>query len=181
MSRRILPYSLIFILLIVFATSCGTQKGGGGQLYDPKEVAALSRKLGIPLSNVNKDDDKNMPLYAEVSQWLGVRYRNGGLSKKGVDCSGFTFLTYQKVYKKKLPRSSGDMAKMNMQKVSKKNLQTGDLVFFATSKNSSKINHVGIYLKNGCFIHASTSKGVIVSHLDEGYYEKTWKKAGRVR
>jgi lipoprotein Spr len=70
---------------------------------------------------------------------------------------------------------------MKMHKVSKNNLKTGDLVFFATSKNSNRINHVGIYLKNGSFIHASTSKGVIVSHLDEGYYSRTWKKAGRIK
>lgn len=181
MLKSIIRYVPVLILLII-VSSCGTQKPQrGGMLYDPKEVAELSSKLGIELSNTNKDDDYNMPLYAEVSLWLGVPYRYGGLSRKGLDCSGFTYLVYQKVYNKKLPRSSNDMSKIKMHNVSKRNLQTGDLVFFATSKKKNKINHVGIYLKDGCFIHASTSKGVIVSRLDEGYYDRTWKKGGRVK
>lgn len=171
---------LAFVLAIV--TSCGTQHSSKGLLYDPKEVANLSGKLGIKLSNQDKEDDKNMPLYAESSLWLGIPYRHGGLSRRGVDCSGFVYLMYQKVYGKKIPRSTADLSRMKMQKVSKGNLQTGDLVFFATSsKNKNRINHVGIYLKEGCFVHASTSKGVIVSRLDEGYYSRTWKQAGRIR
>lgn len=181
MRRDTILYSVLFAILIFFATSCATQKPQGGQLYDPKEVAGLSKRLGVPLSNTDKDDDRNMPLYAEVSQWLGVPYRHAGLSRKGLDCSGFAFLMYQKVYRMRIPRSTSDLSEMKMHKVSKKNLRTGDLVFFATSKNSKQINHVGIYLKNGSFIHASTSKGVIVSHLDEGYYSRTWKKGGRIR
>jgi lipoprotein Spr len=144
-------------------------------------VAQLSGKLGVELSNLNKDDDRNMPLYAEVSLWLGVPYRHAGLSRKGLDCSGFTYLIYQKVYNKKLPRATADLAGMKKHNVSKGNLQAGDLVFFSTSKSHSRINHVGIYLKDGCFIHASTSRGVIVSHLDESYYVRTWKTGGRVK
>jgi lipoprotein Spr len=150
-------------------------------LYDPEEVAELSSRLGIELSNMNKEDDRNMPLYAEVSLWLGVPYRYAGLSGKRLDCSGFAFLIYRKVYRKKIPRSTSDLAKMKMHNVSKGSLQAGDLVFFATSEKKNQINHVGIYLKDGCFIHASTSQGVIVSHLDESYYDRTWRKAGRVK
>lgn len=172
----------ISITLILFFSSCGSQKPSGGVLYDPREVAQLSNKLDISLSNLDKDDDKNMSLYAEVSLWLGVPYRYAGLSRKGLDCSGFTFLIYQKVYGKSIPRSTSDLSKMKMQNVSKRNLKAGDLVFFATSnKNKNRISHVGIYLKEGRFIHASTSKGVIVSHLDEGYYSRTWKKGGRLK
>jgi len=174
-------YTVLLLLLVFAVTSCGTKKSSKGMLYDPKEVAQLSKKLGVELSNMDKDDDKNMPLYAETSLWLGVRYRHAGLSKKGVDCSGFAYLMYQKVYAKTIPRSTADLSRMKMQNISKRNLQTGDLVFFATSKSHSRINHVGIYLKDGSFIHASTSKGVIVSHLDEGYYDRTWKKGGRIR
>jgi len=181
MIKTSIRYTILSISFILIVTSCGTQRSTTGQLYDPKEVAELSDKLGVKLSNLNKDDDRNMSLYAETSQWLGVPYRYGGLSRKGLDCSGFAFLMYQKVYRKKIPRSTADLAKMKMQNVSKASLQTGDLVFFATSKSHKKINHVGIYLKDGQFIHASTSNGVIVSHLDEGYYSRTWKKGGRVK
>lgn len=176
-----LKYSVLSVFLILLMGACGSQKSSKGQLYDPKEVSELSEKLGIELSNTDKDDDRNMPLYAESSLWLGVPYRGSGLSRRGVDCSGFTFLMYQKVYRMNIPRSTSDLSKMKMQTISKKSLKTGDLVFFATSKNKNRINHVGIYLKNGRFIHASTSNGVIVSHLDEDYYRRTWKKGGRIR
>lgn len=181
MTKHIAKYSALFILFIFIASSCGSKKSQKGSLYDPKEVAQLSKKLGVRLSNTNKDDDRNMYLYAQSSMWLGVPYRYAGLSRKGVDCSGFTFLIYQKVYKKNIPRSTADLSKMKMKNISKNNLRAGDLVFFATSKNSSRISHVGIYLKDGQFIHASTSKGVIVSGLDEDYYKRTWKKGGRIR
>lgn len=174
-------YSILLIFLVLVVTSCGTQKKSKGQLYDPKEVAELSNKLGIELSNTDKEDDKNMYLYAESSLWLGVPYRHAGLSRRGVDCSGFAYLMYQKVYEKNIPRSTSDLSKMKMQTISKNGLRTGDLVFFATSRNKNTINHVGIYLKDGYFVHASTSRGVIVSHLNEDYYNRTWKKGGRVR
>lgn len=160
--------------------SCGSQKQQKKLYYDPKEVAKVSDRLGIDLNNMDKDDDQNMPLYAEVSLWLGVPYRYGGTSKRGVDCSGFTYLVYKKVYRKTLLRSTSDLANMNMKKLSKSHLRTGDLVFFATTKNKKQISHVGIYLKNGYFIHASTSRGVIVSHLEEEYYSKAWRKGGRI-
>lgn len=179
--RHVLHYIFGLVLIISFFSSCKTSSVGGTRLYDPKEVAQLSRKLDIELSNINKDDDRNMSLYAEVSQWLGVPYRYGGITRRGLDCSGFTYLIFQKVYGKILPRSTSDLANMKMHHVSKGSLRAGDLVFFATTKSKKKITHVGIYLKNGQFIHASTSRGVIVSHLDEDYYQKRWKKGGRIK
>ena len=169
--------------LILLVTSCGTQRTASSSLYNPKQVAELSNKLGIELKNTDKEDDKNIPLYAEASLWLGTPYRYGGLSKKGVDCSGLTYLLYQKVYKKKIPRSTADLSKMNMQKVSKSNLRAGDLVFFTTNSSHKKINHVGIYLKDNRFIHASTSRGVVVDRLDQGYYSRkdVWKMGGRIK
>lgn len=181
MKQHKFAYLLSFVVSILLFSSCGSQKMTNNRLlYDPAEVSNLSAKLGVKLSNLDKDDDKHMPLYAESSLWLGVPYRGGGLSSKGVDCSGFAFLMYQKVYGKKIPRSTADLSRMKMKKVSKNDLQTGDFVFFATS-SKNKINHVGIYLKDGYFVHASTSKGVIVSHLYEDYYRRTWKKGGRLK
>ncbi|MDH6355783.1 cell wall-associated NlpC family hydrolase [Dysgonomonas sp. PH5-45] len=169
-----LPVSLFLFCLLL--SSCGSNK----LLYNPSEVAHLSQRLGIEIRNDNKEDDENMPLYAEAASWLGVPYRAGGMDKKGTDCSGLTHTVFRKVYRKKLSRSSGDQAKNDVHKVSKKNLKTGDLVFFSTGKKN-KINHVGIYLKNNKFIHASSSRGVIISGLDENYYLKTWKNGGRVK
>jgi lipoprotein Spr len=181
MPRTAVSYAIFFILLLLSATSCTTQKLAGRLLYDPKEVADLSSELGVSLNNTDKEDDRNMPLYAEVSLWLGTPYQYGGLSRKGVDCSGFAYLIYQSVYKKKIPRSTSGLSNMKMYNVSKRGLQAGDLVFFATPGNSGKISHVGIYLKDSCFVHASTSKGVIVSRLNEAYYIRAWKRGGRVK
>ena len=165
MLRFNVKYIFFFLFSVVLFTSCGTTQRTS-TLYDPKEVAQLSKKLGIPLSNVNKDDDKNMYLYAQTSLWLGVPYRYGGLSRKGIDCSGFTYLMYQQIYNKKLPRSTSGLAEMKMRNISKNSLKAGDLVFFATTGNKKKISHVGGYHKNGYFINASTTRGVVVDHVD---------------
>lgn len=177
MLKYLKRYYSVLILIFLF-TSCGSQKG---LLYNPAEVRQVSNKLGIELSNKNQEDDKYMPLYAEASLWIGVPYRYGGMSKSGTDCSGLTYQIYRKVYRKTLPRSTADLEKKGIKKISKSELRPGDLVFFATSDNKNKITHVGIYLKNNKFIHASTTRGVVVNDLDENYYKRTWKKAGRIK
>lgn len=170
----------IAILSTLFLSSCGSRKETV-QLYDPKEVAHLSKKLSINLSNQNKDDDKNMPLYAESSLWIGTPYRYGGTSRKGTDCSGLVMQIFKKVYNKKLPRSTSGLAKSNYKKISKDKLATGDVILFATGKDKKTVSHAGIYLKDGKFIHASTSSGVIVSNLSDNYYQKAWVRAIRVK
>jgi hypothetical protein len=128
----------------------------------------------------NKKD--NFALYKEAAAWLNTSYVEGGSSPKGVDCSGFVYLIYKKVYEKKLERKSMNMLKKNCHRINKSRLKEGDLVFFYTdAKSKSNINHVGLYLKNSKFIHASTSKGVMISSLDEIYFQKTWVCGGRIK
>lgn len=165
---------IVGLLILVVLSSCRSSKT---ILYNPVEVEQLSRALRIPINN----DDPNIPLYAEASLWLGVPYRYGGNTKAGSDCSGFVWQVYRRVYGKNLERSSDDQAKKDVHKVGKGGLKPGDLVFFRTSRKSKKIDHVGIFLKDGYFVHASTSKGVIVSSLEEDYYKRTWQKGGRVK
>lgn len=172
-----IKYYILASLLIILITSCGSQKQ---LLYNPDEVKQLSEKLGIQLDNRDKEDDKNMYLYAISSQWLGVPYRNGGITTKGIDCSGLTYNIYKTVYRKTIPRDTKGLEK-EANKSTKNNLNPGDLVFFATSKDKNKTTHVGIYLKDNKFIHASTSKGVIVSDLDETYYKKRWRGGGKLK
>lgn len=161
-------------LLVFLLSSCGSKRS---MVYNPAEVAYLSEQLKIPIDN----DEPQMGLLAESSLWLGTPYRYGGNTKRGADCSGFVGQVFYRVYGKKLERSADGQASKNIHNVSKGKLKTGDLVFFSTARKSKKINHVGIYLKNGYFIHASTSSGVIVSHLDEAYYRKAWRKGGRIK
>jgi len=168
--KRYFPAIVLFCLLL---SSCGSHKT---VVYNPVEVKQLSREMGFSINNT----DENIPLYAEISTWLGVPYRHAGLSRRGIDCSGLVHRIYKNVYKKNVSRSTKDLEK-NVKKRSKGSLKAGDLVFFATSGKSNKISHVGIFLKDGYFAHASSSRGVIVSHLDEEYYKRTWKKGGEIK
>ena len=166
-------YTLFLVIgICLFLTSCGSSKN---VVYNPAEVRDLSAELGFPISNT----DKNIPLYAEISVWLGVPYKYAGTNRRGIDCSGFVHRIYKDLYKKNVSRSTSGLEK-DTKKVSKGKLEPGDLVFFATSSNKKKISHVGIFLKDGYFVHASTSKGVIINHLDQDYYRRTWKKGGRL-
>lgn len=123
---------------------------------------------------------KNNKLEREAKAWLGVPYRMGGTNKSGTDCSGFVRAIYSKVYGKTLVRQSRDMAKNISKKIKKeRRLKEGDLVFFKIKGN--RISHVGIYLKDGLFIHASSSRGVVVSSLDEKYYSKRFCYGGRMK
>lgn len=142
--------------------------------YDYRELARASLRMEMDI-----DMKDNHALYVVSSQWLGVPYRIGGTSKRGVDCSGFTSSVYQEVYKKKLRRSSNEQRKKDCRKIKKRKLREGDLVFFHNGKKKKEATHVGIYLKDNRFIHASTSRGVIISNLDEEYWKKHWLSGGR--
>ena len=127
------------------------------------------------------DKEDNHALFIEASNWIGVPYRSGGNTKRGTDCSGFTSAVYKKVYHKKIQRSAEKQRTINSKRLSKGHLQQGDLVFFHNGRKRRKATHVGIYLKNGKFVHASSSHGVMVSGLNEAYYKKRWMQGGRVR
>ncbi|NRD71786.1 C40 family peptidase [Shewanella sp. VB17] len=105
-------------------------------------------------------------------EWRGIPYRYGGMSKRGVDCSGFVSLAYQQILGKKLPRTTAKQVYLG-QSIIKSQLKTGDLVFFKTGWST---RHVGIYLSNNRFLHASTSQGVMISLLDNSYWQqKYWQ------
>lgn len=111
-------------------------------------------------------------------QWKGTRYRLGGTSRSGVDCSAFMQITFRDLFGIKLPRTTSDQAKQGV-KVAKSALQTGDLVFFNTGRGPNG-KHVGVYVKNGQFLHASTKGGVIYSDINSPYWSKTFWQARRL-
>ncbi|WP_240941405.1 C40 family peptidase [Paenibacillus sp. HB172176] len=114
-----------------------------------------------------------------ISKVEGTKYRYGGTTTKGFDCSGFTGYVFAKM-NIDLPRVSRDQATIGT-KVAKADLQPGDLVFFDTSgKNNGGITHVGIYVGDGEFAHASTSRGVTFEKLDSSYYKNRFVTARRV-
>ena len=169
--KKLLSHLLILNILAVLLASCGTSAPS----YNYKELARASIRL-----NIDIDMKDNHRLYVESAKWLGVPYRGGGNNKRGIDCSGLTSHLYKKVYRKKLERNSDDQRTKNCRKVSKSKLREGDLVFFHNGRKKRTASHVGIYLKDNKFIHASTSRGVIVSSLNEEYYRKHRLSGGRV-
>lgn len=116
-------------------------------------------------------------LYQQVEAWEGVPYRLGGLSKEGIDCSGFVYMTYLNQFNKRLPRSTYRQSKVGDQ-VFQRDLDAGDLIFFRIGYST---RHVGIYLENGLFAHASKSSGVMVSNLQDTYWSKRYWKAVRIK
>ncbi len=115
-------------------------------------------------------------LYQHYREWRGVRYREGGLSRQGVDCSGFVYLAYVKKFNRRIPRTTELLARSG-DAVSPEELRPGDLVFFHTGW---KTRHVGIYVEQGKFMHASSSRGVMMSRLDNPYWRDAWWMARRL-
>jgi len=125
------------------------------------------------VSEINNVEKKLEQVY---QKYEGVKYRYGGTTSKGFDCSGFVQRAYKEALNIDLPRTTQSMMKTG-KKISKKDLQPGDLVFFHPTR---KYYHVGIYLGNGIFMHASTSKGVMKSKIDLSYWKKSYVTARRV-
>ncbi|NOT51190.1 MAG: C40 family peptidase [Chitinophagaceae bacterium] len=141
-----------------------------------ENASAVQLKYAI-LLNTEVEYLPNKTLLESVDEWYGVRYRTGGNTKTGVDCSGFTVAVYSAVYGIALPRVSREQYRIS-RKISITELQEGDLVFFRT--RGSGVSHVGVYLGNNKFIHASVSRGVMVNSLFESYYVQRFIGAGRI-
>lgn len=116
-------------------------------------------------------------LYYQVYDWIGTHYKYSGNTKKGIDCSGFVTEMYKDAYCINLSGGSAEIWP-TVKPVEKNELQEGDILFFKIRKG--RISHVGIYLDNNKFAHASVQSGVIISDLDEDYYKKRFYKGGRV-
>lgn len=155
----------LILILSLILTACGSKK------YTVKSDTKAARAADA-MANL-----KSKKLYRFITDWTGVKYRFGGLDKGGIDCSGFAFLLEKEIYGITLPRISREQANF----AKKKNygaLEEGDLVFFSFGGND--VDHVGIYLNNGFFVHASTTRGVIVDDLNLPAYQKVLVKSGSV-
>ena len=189
-------YLVIITAAALLLASCtvsrkSTRRSGASRVHQSsssRNTGGSSASLGSAHKSncsklgVNASSTDNARLYSECASWLGASYKYGGTTKSGVDCSGFVYMVYKAVVGKTLTRQSAGMLTDNCTKITKNQLREGDLVFFRTDgKKSSTPNHVGIYLKENKFIHASTSKGVVVSDLLQSYYVTNWITGGRVK
>jgi lipoprotein Spr len=128
------------------------------------------------MMDVDVEELTNKTLYTFIDDWYGTHYRMGGNTKKGIDCSAFSGTLLASIYTFNVPRTAREQYKI-CERLDKENLMTGDLVFFNTRGG---VSHVGVYLANNRFVHASSSNGITISNLDDNYYAKKFISGGRI-
>lgn len=138
---------------------------------------SIKKQYSVKLG-VSESDIKNEKLYQFINEWYGVPYKYAAKDKNGIDCSGLTSTLYLNVYKKTISSNTKALVE-EAKKIKDSDLKEGDLVFFNT--NGKSISHVGVYLQNHKFVHASTKKGVMISDMNEPYFKKTYVSSGRVK
>ena len=160
---------IIAVAALIIIVSCAHQQKESDDGW--REVNRTpGREINTAPSEIQKQ------LEAEYQRWQGTRHRLGGSSRNGVDCSGFVKAVFKNSFEMNLPRTTLAQAATG-RPIKKSELQAGDLVFF---KPPSYPRHVGIYLGNAEFIHASKSKGVTISRIDPDYWGKYFWTARRL-
>jgi lipoprotein Spr len=179
---------VLFYLLLcnaIIISSCKTSKKAtesSKENKESKESTASKNKLQAKYAEqlgVSKNEILNIELYTFVDEWIGTPYKYGGKSKEGIDCSDFTVILCKTVYNKNIDVPASKIYSQ-CKPIDISEIKEGDLVFF-TIDGGDRISHVGVYLQNNKFIHASTKKGVIINDLNEAYYKKYFYKAARIK
>ena len=188
---RLLRFCFYCFILLLFSASCKSKKAVAINQplkqkteaeKKPEDKSAAKEKEAIKISSEEiKQETKNISdktLANFIRDWYGTVYKYGGVDKHGIDCSHFAATLYANVYKKTIkgPASSMEQETANV-KITE--IQEGDLVFFKIG--GDKVSHVGVYVGNNKFVHASTKRGVIISDLNDSYYKKYFYKAGKLK
>lgn len=191
-------YRFTFIFLITALTACtvplrtGYDRGIGAYKPLPEAKTTVVTPAVDSVESLNLDSEKNESASAVtttiektqnneswesfIQPWLGTRYKFGGSSRSGTDCSGYIMQIYKAKLNIQLPHNASAMYKMGAA-VPEKKWKEGDLVFFG---NVWGINHVGIYLPGGRFTHASSSQGVTITPMEMDYWKSRYKGARRL-
>lgn len=164
---------LVLFILAIFLVGCSSSpqkstvysSGKNKSTYITSNTKSATNSWGI-----------REKLYSQYQQWRGVRYVYGGLSIQGIDCSGLVYVTYRDRLGVKMPRSTKQLAKEGRE-IKYRQLRAGDLVFFRTGREQK---HVGIYIEDGKFLHASTRKGVVISRLSDDYWKNNYWQSRRM-
>lgn len=194
MLRLIQAATLLFSLLMAGCASVGSVRSSAVNVPPSADVAVLG-EADVDVAQEDEEDTVGFAsgddsggetsdsfvvrqkMYRQYLHWKGTRYRAGGMDKSGLDCSGLVYLAFRDEFGMKLPRTAAAMAQLGMP-VARTDLLAGDLVFF---KNGLRSRHVGIYLGDDEFLHASTSQGVMISRLHDYYWRDHYWQARRVR
>lgn len=161
-------------------TSCKSSRHTSrGDRYIPTEQTHVNHSQSDCSQGIIDISDRAKEIVKEARRWLGTKYTYGGHSRKGTDCSGLVMEVYRSACGMKLPRTTADQRAF-CKNIDRRNLSPGDLVFFTSRRSGRRISHVGLYIGKGEMIHASSSRGVIVSRLDEKYYTDNYHSSGRI-
>lgn len=188
-NRLIIRIKRSFVVLCVCLVACLVLDSCGSS----KNTVSGSEAMRVEKSKDKKNKNKTKKpkagrgaghaladaLVDEARSWLGTPYRYGGKTKKGTDCSGFIMEVYRNVAGIAIPRNSAKQ-KDYCADIDKKDLTVGDLVFFSSKRSGGCIAHVGMYIGDGKMIHASSSRGVVESSIDQRYYIEHYKGSGRI-
>lgn len=172
---KLKKYFFLITIILLFFQGCSFK---GTSNYSRNSDVSFPNKLdyNYKLSEKINYEDLYFALNKQYKDWKGVRYKYGGNTKRGVDCSAFVQRTFKDRLNIKIPRTTALQSNVGKE-ISINELEMGDLIFFKTGFNT---RHVGIYLEGGKFLHASTKRGVTISRLDNIYYSKHFWKIKRV-
>jgi lipoprotein Spr len=156
----------------------------GKQTYHNKKSNSENGELetaeqkSLAQLKIREGKKHNISLYSFIEDWYGTPYRFGGDTRFGIDCSAFTRQLYNDVYNLSIVRTSMEQFSQ-IEKLDTDELKEGDLVFFKI--HSKRISHVGVYLYDGKFVHASVSQGVVISDLSDAYWTRFYAGGGRMK
>jgi len=187
--HRLTPYVVLLLCTIWFVFSMKNRSQtialseevpGEVVTYQPQaakpDSVSVAEYQALTRSLPSKETD--LRLIHSIHNWLGTPHADGGHTRSGTDCSGFVQAVFQETYHIHLSRHSAEMLEQDVRVIDRDALREGDLVFFRIG--GSHVSHVGIFLKDNLFAHASTSKGVTVDSMNSPYYQKAFYRAGRV-
>ncbi|MGV3763127.1 C40 family peptidase [Parapedobacter sp.] len=173
MKRKISVACLLFACLFTVSQA----QTSADQPVNPSDPDNLAKDYFSQIMGVAVSASTNTKLYQFIYEWIGTPYRLGGKTKRGVDCSKFAYELYDKVFNTTLGHNSRNTY-TQVDPIAKDKLMPGDLVFFKI--RSRNITHVGVYIGDDKFAHASSSRGVMISDLNDAYWKRYYYNGGRM-
>lgn len=163
---------------LVIASAEGNSSDNGESLKFDLVSDNLTNAKYAEMIGLQGKEISNFELFRFIDRWYGTNYRYGGEDEEGIDCSAFAKKLYGDVYGVDLTRTASEQFKGCKRVKRTSDAVEGDLVFF--KQKSKRISHVGVYLANDFFVHASSSQGVTISNLNDAYWHKRYAGIGKI-